>query len=243
MPWLGGVRERIGMRGHWRSALLTKIALPPSAADRTHQAYEYIELMLPDHKNIAIDFPELRLPETMITEAQMKVASLKNPLAAILPGAARGPSKQWPARHFIELGRMLSEKGFGIVVLGSPKELPVCAEVADGTGSAAANLAGRTSLTELIALLKVCNVAVANDSGGMHLAAAVDTPVVGVYGMTDPSKTGPLCRVCRVVQNSSVRARDIARNSEEATKSLASVSPRQVYEAAMECMTTRESAP
>ena len=76
----------------------------------------------------------------------------------------------------------------------------------------------------------------ANDSGGMHLAAAVGTPVVALYGITDPSKTGPLGRVCRVLQNSDLRARDIPRDSPEARTALAAIHPDQAYAAAIECL-------
>ena len=112
----------------------------------------------------------------------------------------------------------------------------LCEKVAHGIGPAALNLAGKTSMPEWIALLKACDLVICNDSGGMHLAAAVGTPLVAVYGMTDPRKTGPIGRVCRIVQYDGPRSRDIGRDSPEARNSLESVSPEQVYGAALECL-------
>ena len=97
-------------------------------------------------------------------------------------------------------------------------------------------MAGKTCLQEWAALLGKSELAAANDSGGMHLAAAVGTPVVGIYGMTDPTKTGPLAKHCKVLQNSTVRARDISRDSEEAGKALESIQPEQVLDAVIDLL-------
>jgi heptosyltransferase-1 len=93
------------------------------------------------------------------------------------------------------------------------------------------SLAGRTTLPVWAAALRLADVVLANDSGGMHLAAAVGTPVVAVFGMTDPEQTGPLDRAPAIVQDAGARRRDIARDSEEAQKRLAAISPERVYEA------------
>jgi heptosyltransferase II len=237
VPWLAGVPVRVGMPGHWRDFMLTEVVWPLQRPGRFHQAYEYLELLTPTAADAELLPPHLELPADALAAAQARIAPAAEPRVALIPGAARGPAKQWPREHFIELGRMLAEKKkCGIVVLGISREAALCEEVAKGIGPSAINLAGHTGLAEWIATLKACDLVVANDSGGMHLAAAVGTPVVALYGITDPSKTGPLGKVCRVLQNSDVRARDIPRDSPEARASLAAIHPDQAYSAAIECL-------
>ena len=238
IPWLAGVPFRIGMPGHCRDFMLSEIVWPTERPGRSHQAYEYLDLLVPGAAHQALEPPGLELPAAALATAQQRIASTAEPRVALIPGAARGPAKQWPREHFIELGRRLVEKNrCGIIVLGITREAVLCQEVAQGIGPTALNLAGQTGLAEWIAILKMCHLVVANDSGGMHLAAAVGTPVIALYGMTDPSKTGPLGKHCRVLQNSDLRSRDIPRDSPEARASLASIRPERVYDAAIECLT------
>ena len=156
----------------------------------------------------------------------------------LLPGAARGPSKQWPPDHFIAVGRQLAARpGCRIVVFGARDEASLCRAVAEGIGPAAITLGGETTLSELAALLGLCRVVVANDSGGMHLAAAAGARVVAVYGLTDPAKTGPIGHGHRIVcAEGRPRSRDIRRNSREAKDALASIRPDRVLEAVMELL-------
>jgi ADP-heptose:LPS heptosyltransferase len=123
------------------------------------------------------------------------------------------------------------QTGGGIAVLGSAAESDLCAQVAAGIGSGAVSLAGQTALPELAAILSECALAVSNDSGGMHLAAAVGIPVLAIFGITDPQKTGPLGPRARVLQDSAQRSRDIPRNSDEAAASLRRITPEKALTA------------
>lgn len=234
VPFLGGVEERIGMPGHWRGAMMTRIVHPREGQPgREHQAWEYMDLLVPNHDARELERPELNLPEDIVAAARARLDKLPQPRIGLLPGAARGPSKRWPAGHFIEMGKQLvKEKNACIVTLGISREASLCQKIVDGIGPGALNLAGQTTLAEWIALLKVCDLVISNDSGGMHLAAAVGTPVVAIFGITNPDQTGPLGPNCRVVQNSTVHRRDVDRDSPEAIKSLASITPDQVFGAA-----------
>lgn len=239
LPWAGGVPNRVGLPGHWRAILLSRVVRPREHPGRLHQAYEYIDLMVPAAAEKELLLPRLEFPAGVLDAALSRLKDVAQPRVGFLPGAARGTSKQWPAEHFIDLGRLLAGKnGCGIVVLGISSEVELCNRVTQGIGSAALNLAGRTTLAEWTAMLKTCDLVVANDSGGMHLAAAVGTPVIALYGMTDPARTGPLGRHCRVLQNSDVRMRDIPRHSEEARRCLASIRPEQVHATAAEVLKT-----
>jgi len=154
---------------------------------------------------------------------------------------ARGPAKQWPAASFSATGRRLAHAaGARIVVLGTAGETALCRAVAADIGPAAISLAGRTTLPELAAVLGRAACAICNDSGGMHLAAVMGTPVVAIYGLTNPAKTGPLGRGHRILTApAGVRTRDVARDSAQARAALAAVSADAVADAALATLGSR----
>ncbi|TFW18398.1 lipopolysaccharide heptosyltransferase II, partial [Duganella callida] len=117
------------------------------------------------------------------------------PLVAMAPGAEFGGAKRWPARHFAGLAQAVLERdpATQIALLGSPKDQEACAEVAAGlpAGATVHNLAGATSLAEAIALIARAAAVVANDSGLLHIASALNRPVLALYGPTDPDHAPP----------------------------------------------------
>lgn len=230
IPWLARIPERIGFSGHQRSMLLSDIRgadLPPGI----HQALEVMTLVTDgivhdlEHRE-----PLIEIDESLAVSASRSF-DVGEGTVAIFPGAARGPAKCWPEQRYCELGRMIALRGRPVAVLGSSSERDLCQRVAESVGARASNLAGRTSLSDLAAVLKNCAAAVANDSGGMHLAAAVGTPVVAIYGITDPAKTAPLGKDSHVLQSSDMRSRDIPRDTRIARKCLESITVESVYEA------------
>ncbi len=224
IPFLAGIPERAGLKGDHRRLMLTEV-VPLSSG---HQSNEYFPILAPKFAG-KHELPELTVPPVKIP--------LPGKYAVFMPGAARGASKMWPLKRFEELSRkLLAETGLNLVFAGGTGDAPACAELAGILGDRAQNMAGKTGLKEWAGLLKGAEIAVANDSGGMHLAAAVGTPVVGIYGITDPGKTGPLAEKYRVIQHSTVRGRDIARNSEEAVKALESISAEEVFTAVCELL-------
>ena len=113
------------------------------------------------------------------------------PLTVLHPGA-RWPTKLWPPVHWARLaGWLVREKGFQLVITGSPGDRDLTGEIATQCDAPLLNLAGRTSLAELASLLQKARVAVTTDTGPMHLAAALGTPVVALFGPTEPRRTGP----------------------------------------------------
>ncbi|MEM9754135.1 MAG: lipopolysaccharide heptosyltransferase II [Planctomycetota bacterium] len=116
------------------------------------------------------------------------------PYAVLIPGT-NWATKRWPVEQFAKLAGQLRERGLMIVSSGSPNERPL----ADAVG-ADVNLAGQTSIKQLVTLLRHAAIAVTNDSGPMHIAAAVDTPLLAAFGPTDPRRTGPFARLDDVVR-------------------------------------------
>jgi heptosyltransferase-2 len=145
------------------------------------------------------------LPQPVLCSDPERVNALRTrldlmstqPVIALLPGAEYGPAKQWSADRFAQLARMLSEAGMQIWVFGSAKEVLLGEEIC--AGSNARNLCGRTELIDVVDLLSCAAVAVSNDSGLMHVAAATDCAVVAIYGSTSPAFTPPLTHRARMM--------------------------------------------
>ena len=236
LPWLAAVPERVGLSGHWRRWLLTKVAAAPVEATHHHQVWEYAAILGVE----ALQRPPLEMPVTARRQAEQRVAGLARPLIGVLPGAARGPAKRWPAEHFAAAAQALQiQTGGSVLVMGGTGDAESCAEVARGAGKDVLNMAGATSLTEWAALLALCAVVLCNDSGGMHLAAAVGAPVVAVFGLTDPARTGPRSARSRVLQHSCDQDRAVPRDSRRAIAALQAVTTAEVLEAALELLQER----
>lgn len=195
--WRCGLSHRIGRRGRCRGLLLTD-GLPewrrgPGLADR-HQVSHYLELAgIFGESVVDVAQPLLHIPEAVELGKRLGVdSSHGEPWLAVAPGAAYGPAKQWSAEGFREVARWWTDTlGGRVVFVGTRQEAGVTAEISAGLRGAV-DLAGRTSLRELMGVLSVAELVVANDSGAMHLAAGLGTRGVAVFGSTDPFATGPL---------------------------------------------------
>lgn len=235
IPFRGQVSERIGMAGNWRRGLLTEVRKRQHREERCHQVFETYDLLLPQQVNNTWEDPVLNLPEVESEKARQRIEPLRagsKHIVAFMPGAARGSSKQWHPDGFIQLGhRLVREDNAHILILGAPGERALCANIAASIGANATSVAGETSLLEWMACIKASDVVVANDSGGMHVAAALGRPLVGLYGITDPDMTGPLTEKAVVLQKPGPRHRDVPRVSKAATEALSWIKPAMVYDA------------
>ena len=194
-----GIPRLFGAAARGRSLLLTRAFRFPPRRDRElhglHHAGRYLAMA---HALGAApwpgDFPvfALRLePEIMPPEV---LAALNLPrILAVAPGAAYGDAKRWPEESFLAVCRDWLADGGSVVLLGAGAEAGVAARIADQLPpQQVANLAGRTTLAALLLALRRSAACLANDSGVMHLAAALGIPGVAIFGSTDPSATGPL---------------------------------------------------
>jgi heptosyltransferase-2 len=126
--------------------------------------------------------------------------SLDNAITAFCPGAEYGAAKRWPTTYFADITRRLLQRGVVVVLIGSKKDFEVADEINRLTGGRCHNLCGRTNLTEAIALLACAETVVSNDSGLMHIAAALDRPMIALFGSSSPQFTPPLSSVAHVLQ-------------------------------------------
>jgi len=232
VPLLARVPERVGYRGHRPGWMLTRVVEQRKAG--AHQAWEYMEILGLSDGGEALPAPRLDID----IEDARRLSGVDGRAVGILPGAAYGPSKRWPSGHFAEAGRALIERtGCHVLVFGTAGEAELCRRVATQVGDKAADFSGRTTIPQLAGLLGMCDVVIANDSGGMHLAAAAGTRVVAVFGVTDPVKTGPLGDGHRLLFRKDVQhSRDLKRVSAEARQVLTSITPDQVVDAALAVM-------
>lgn len=161
-------------------------------------------------------------------------------LAALHPGALNMAAKRWiPERWAAVADRIQSELGLRVVLIGSVSEIPLAMDVSGAMSTSPINLAGKTSVAELVALISRCSLFLGGDSGPLHVASALDVPSVSVYGPTDPAITGPLGARSRVLRGEPDCAPcyDLKRPPTCRRKDLlcmAMVSVEQVFEAARE---------
>jgi len=203
IPWWARIPRRTGFIGEGRLFLLNDARrLDKHKLPMTVQ--RFMALALPADSALPADIPRPRL---MVNQELLRKAlqhlRLDRPassLLALCPGAEFGAAKRWPARHYAEVARQHLDAGGVVWLFGSEKDMPVTAEVNQLTDSRCADLGGRTRLAEAIDLMSLADAVVSNDSGLMHVAAALGKPVVAVYGSSDPGFTPPLSKKARIVR-------------------------------------------
>jgi heptosyltransferase-2 len=205
VPWFAGIGQRTGWVGEFRHGLLNdarrldRDALPLMAE-------RFAALALEPSQPLPRPLPEPRL-RADAARGRALAAGLgldpERPCAVLCPGAEYGPAKRWPVRHFVSTARALAGRGLQVWLVGSARDAEVTAAIAAGcTGSGAvSDLAGRTALDEAIDLMSLASLVISNDSGLMHVAAALDLPLVALFGSSSPRFTPPLSRRAQVARN------------------------------------------
>jgi heptosyltransferase-2 len=195
VPWFARIPERTGFRGEWRYGLIN---------DRRDFDDRRLDQTIKRFLALGLDRGETALPAAplpaLVSDAASQAAVLRRlglatdaPVVALMPGAEYGPAKQWPPEYFAALARQLAERGAHVWILGSAKESALGESIAAAAGSARVrNLCGATALVDAVDLLALTAAVVSNDSGLMHVAAAVGTEVVALYGSSTPDFTPPL---------------------------------------------------
>ncbi len=204
MTFLGRVPVRLGYATDGRRLLLTKAVIP--AVETRHQVYYYLDLV----KNLSAtaDPPSIKIAATSEEKAEARRLLFLEGITAqerfivLNPGAAYGSAKRWSEKRFAEAGDQLSrELGFRVAIIGSPAEAPVAESIRSLMKSPVAILTGKTTLEALIGVLSESSLVITNDSGPMHIAAALGTPTVAVFGSTDERVTGPYGLRTRIVKH------------------------------------------
>lgn len=212
VPFFANIPKRTGWRGEMRYGLLND--LRPLDKDAFPLMVERYVALAYDKQKVqkATDLPQpLLWPKLSVTESDISTTlhqfslSTQRPAIGFCPGAEFGPAKRWPHYHYAALAqKLIAEQGYQIFLFGSQKDNEAGEEIKQTltpeAREACFNLAGETSLEQAVNLIASCKAIVSNDSGLMHVAAALERPLVALYGPSSPDFTPPLSHKARVIR-------------------------------------------
>ena len=184
LPFLASIPRRVGYLGEARIGLLTHRLKNPKSRPPMVAFYS----ALSGEAGFESDRPQLHIPDDFICQTLASLGLARGAYAVFAPGSEYGPAKRWPAAHYAELAVKLD---MPVVLLGSGKESGLCDKIAVSAPNCL-NLAGKTPLAQSIHVLAASKFIVSNDSGLMHVAAALGVPQVAVFGSSSPLHTPPL---------------------------------------------------
>lgn len=208
LPWWARVPVRTGWRGEMRYGLLNDLRVLDKAA-LPLMVQRFVALALPEDAPVP-SLDDITPPHLQINDDQVSAAladkglDRQRPVTALCPGAEFGPAKRWPEQHYAEVARARIAAGGQVWIFGSGNDVPVaeaiCAALSPQDQAYVHVLAGKTSLAQAVDLMSCADAVVTNDSGLMHIAAALGRPLVAVYGSTSPGFTPPLGKHVEVVR-------------------------------------------
>jgi heptosyltransferase-2 len=262
---LGGVRRRVGYATDGRGLLLTSPVPVPrgerparprdrggrarrdGAGGRTpsgfegHQVHRYLALVRTLGAVEADPRPSLRLPSPLLEQADALLRERGiapgRKVVGLNAGASYGEAKCWPQERFASLARLLRDRlGAAVLAVGGAAERQRAEAVCAPLGPDGINVAGETTVAQLAALAARCEVFVSNDTGPMHLAAAVGTPVVAIVGPTDPAATGPLSDRATIVRRDTPCAPCLKRRCPTDHRCMTAVAAEEVFAAVRNLM-------
>jgi len=216
IPFFAKIKKRSGFIGEMRYGLLNDWhKLDKKRLTRTVQrfvalAYSNATMYQEQYTGMKnIPFPQLQINKESAWNIAQEKFSLTTqtqqnfPILSLCPGAEYGPAKQWPARYFAEIAARFWKQNQAlngqVWLFGSEKDQAFCQQIAQHTDIPIKDLSGQTSLAEAIDLMSLSSAVISNDSGLMHVAAAVGVPILGLYGSSDPHFTPPLSQYSEVV--------------------------------------------
>lgn len=202
VPWWAGIPRRTGYLGELRYGLINDLRKVDARRRRTVERYVALGLKPGETFPAQFPLPSLREDSAAIaaTLDHFALRAAGRPILALCPGAAYGPAKRWPAQYFGLVAQRMLRRGWWVWVLGSQAERKVAEAVCATAGSGCVNLAGKTTLAQIINLLARADEVLTNDSGLMHVAAALSRPLIAIYGSSDPAATPPLSPLARIAR-------------------------------------------
>ena len=210
IPWMANIPFRIGYRGELRFGLINIALNNPSKINRPPMVEHYLALsqLLSDEETLAAKTltPKLNVSSSAKQSIDKKLSDANIDSKSVFifcPGAEYGPTKRWPASHFAELANHLAQQlpNANIILLGGKSDHELAKAILQQSQDSVKihNWCGNTSLDEAIALIGMAKAVVSNDSGLMHIAAALKTPQIAIFGSSDPAHTPPLSENAKVI--------------------------------------------
>jgi heptosyltransferase-2 len=235
IAYLGRCRRRLGYDTDGRGFLLSHPVARTPEVRGTHQVEYYLHLLRSIGWKAESRDPRLVVNPDREARARRLLQSSgigrEDFLLGLGPGAIYGPAKRWPTERFAEVADWAVERwGAKVLVLGSSKESGICSDLTRAMRHEALNVCGGTPLGEAVALLSVCRLFVTNDSGLMHVGAALGVPTLAVFGSTDPTATGPRGPRSRVLRHEVTCGPCLKRECETDFRCMLSIQPEEVWE-------------
>ena len=203
IPWFANIPLRTGWKGEARYGLLNDLRVLDKAA-LPLMVQRFVSLAYPaTQSHIA---PSYSIPKMKADTSGYSLPPLTPGQKRLIlcPGAEFGPAKQWPAKSYAEVSSTLIHQNWQVLILGSEADKTIANEIVDQTDNGKAsnliNLCGLTQLHEAIDLLATADTVISNDSGLMHIAAALQKPLIAIYGPTSPNFTPPLSAHSHIIQ-------------------------------------------
>ena len=204
IPWFAKIPVRTGWRGEMRYGLLNdirtldKLALPM-------MVQRYVSLAYPKSQaQIAPSYQAPHMIAEMVNTDLVPALNKDSRRLILCPGAEFGPAKQWPAKYYAQVAQQLIQQGWQVLILGSKADHPIASDITSQISSSQVqfihNLCGDTELQDAIDILATADAVISNDSGLMHIAAALHTPLIAIYGPTSPNFTPPLAENAHIIQ-------------------------------------------
>ncbi len=205
LAWLAGIPNRLGYDTDARSTLLTHPVHRYPSLKRLHQIDYYLEILNGANLIGTSCKMEVFISDAEINHAIQRIRAGGSADSAFViginPGAAFGTAKRWFSSRFAEVcNRLKSIPGVCFLIFGGPGEEELGKEIAASVGNTCINLCGKTTLREAISLIGQCRLFITNDSGLMHVAAALDIPQIAIFGSTDHTTTSPRSRFSHIVR-------------------------------------------
>jgi len=210
VPWFAGIPRRTGWRGEMRYGLLNDLRVLDKAAFPL-MVERYVALAYPKGQFTAgkqiprpLPWPALSIDPAGRDKSLAELGlSTVRPVLVLCPGAEFGPSKRWPEAHYAQVAEAKLAEGWQVWLFGSAKDQPVAEAIRDlqpaDMRDTCINLAGKTSLEQALDLMSLASAVISNDSGLMHVAAALNRPLVVPYGSTSPEFTPPLAERVKIL--------------------------------------------
>jgi heptosyltransferase-2 len=201
IPFWARIHHRTGYKGEMRYGLLNDIRqLNKSKLPRTVDRFVALGLPKDDPKiGQSVPNPHLQPFAIAATLQRLNLQSPHQPILALCPGAEYGPAKCWPSSYYATIANHKIAEDWQIWIFGSDKDTSLGAQIQALTGNSCVNLCGKTTLPEAVALLSLTSAVITNDSGLMHIAAALDKPMIVIYGSSSPVMTPPLSDNAHIV--------------------------------------------
>lgn len=198
IPFFAKIPLRTGFIGEMRWGLLNDAR----KLDKTHLTMTVQRFVALASEKQALDYP---VPKLVIDQENQKMVAEKfnlqisDKILALCPGAEYGPAKRWPANYYAQIAKQKIKQGWQVWLFGSAKDIEVAGQINKGAENLCTDFSGKTTMAEAVDLMSLASTVVSNDSGLMHVAAALDKKVIAIYGSSDPTFTPPLNAEAKII--------------------------------------------